>query len=178
MCLHFRQEKFYEGHLLESETYVGGHVEALASGVFRSDLDMAFEIDAVKVEEILGEVDEIIKFTAEEEGKINLSEVSNFSQIKSDIEKKLRSLMETPKTLEKPLLYHVDVAAMYPNIILTNRLQPNAIVDDVKCASCIFNKEGKRWTKEEGEEKAFLSKEKGREGRKGTGNNCFTYGNS
>ncbi len=31
---------------------------------------------------------------------------------------------------ELPLIYHIDVAAMYPNIILTNRLQPVAIVDD------------------------------------------------
>jgi DNA polymerase epsilon subunit 1 len=29
-----------------------------------------------------------------------------------------------------PLIYHVDVASMYPNIILTNRLQPVAVVDD------------------------------------------------
>jgi len=29
---------------------------------------------------------------------------------------------------------------MYPNIILTNRLQPSAIVDDAKCAACDFNK--------------------------------------
>lgn len=27
-----------DGHLLESETYIGGHVEALQSGVFRSDI--------------------------------------------------------------------------------------------------------------------------------------------
>jgi DNA polymerase elongation subunit (family B) len=27
-----------------------------------------------------------------------------------------------------PLIYHLDVAAMYPNIILTNILQPTAIV--------------------------------------------------
>lgn len=27
-----------------------------------------------------------------------------------------------------PLIYHLDVAAMYPNIILTNRLQPSSIV--------------------------------------------------
>ena len=26
-------ERFYEGHLLESETYVGGHVESLEAGV-------------------------------------------------------------------------------------------------------------------------------------------------
>ncbi len=29
--------KMFKGHLIESETYVGGHVEALNSGVFRDD---------------------------------------------------------------------------------------------------------------------------------------------
>lgn len=29
---------------------------------------------------------------------------------------------------------------MYPNIILTNRLQPPAIVNDAICAACDFNK--------------------------------------
>ena len=33
----------YKGHLLESETYIGGKVEALESGVFRSDLPMRFK---------------------------------------------------------------------------------------------------------------------------------------
>ena len=28
-------EKFYKGHLLDSETYIGGKVECLASGVYR-----------------------------------------------------------------------------------------------------------------------------------------------
>jgi DNA polymerase elongation subunit (family B) len=44
---------------------------------------------------------------------------------------------------EVPLIYHLDVAAMYPNIILTNRLQPAAIVTDEDCAACDFNKPGK-----------------------------------
>jgi len=44
---------------------------------------------------------------------------------------------------EAPLIYHLDVAAMYPNIILTNRLQPPAIVTDEDCAACDFNKPGK-----------------------------------
>jgi DNA polymerase epsilon subunit 1 len=30
---------------------------------------------------------------------------------------------------------------MYPNIILTNRLQPTAIVNEQICAGCVFNKE-------------------------------------
>jgi DNA polymerase epsilon subunit 1 len=41
--------------------------------------------------------------------------------------------------LEVPLIYHLDVAAMYPNIILTNRLQPSAIVTDTECAACDYN---------------------------------------
>lgn len=31
-----------DGHVIESETYVGGHVEALESGVFRADLPERF----------------------------------------------------------------------------------------------------------------------------------------
>jgi DNA polymerase epsilon subunit 1 len=34
----------YEGHLLASETYVGGHVEALEAGVFRADIPTHFKI--------------------------------------------------------------------------------------------------------------------------------------
>lgn len=34
----------FEGHLLASETYVGGHVEALEAGVFRSDIATDFKI--------------------------------------------------------------------------------------------------------------------------------------
>ena len=37
-------EAMYKGHLLESETYIGGTVEALESGVFRSDLPTRFKL--------------------------------------------------------------------------------------------------------------------------------------
>ena len=43
-------EKFYKNHLLESETYIGGHVECLESGVFRSDLPTTFRLDAAAYE--------------------------------------------------------------------------------------------------------------------------------
>ena len=33
-----------DGHVLDSETYVGGHVEAIESGVFRSDIPMKFRL--------------------------------------------------------------------------------------------------------------------------------------
>lgn len=36
---------------------------------------------------------------------------------------------------------------MYPNIILTNRLQPSAIVDSSDCSACDFNKPGAKCQK-------------------------------
>ena len=39
---------------------------------------------------------------------------------------KLVDIRDTPNRLEAPLIYHLDVAAMYPNIILTNRMQVRA----------------------------------------------------
>ena len=42
----------YEGHLLASETYVGGHVEALEAGVFRSDISMDFKIVPAAVQQV------------------------------------------------------------------------------------------------------------------------------
>jgi len=51
----------------------------------------------------------------------------------------LELLRDRPKRTEKPYIYHLDVGAMYPNIILSNRLQPSAIVDDATCAACDFN---------------------------------------
>ena len=41
----------------------------------------------------------------------------------SDIVDKLAMLRDCPNRLENPIIYHLDVGAMYPNIILTNRLQ-------------------------------------------------------
>ena len=37
-----------EGHLLDTETYVGGHVEALECGVFRSDIPCRYKIVSLR----------------------------------------------------------------------------------------------------------------------------------
>ena len=42
----------FEGHLLESETYVGGHVEALEAGVFLSDIDTNFKVDPSAAQQV------------------------------------------------------------------------------------------------------------------------------
>lgn len=44
-------------------------------------------------------------------------------QVCDEIKVKLTSLKDIPNRIECPLIYHLDVGAMYPNIILTNRLQ-------------------------------------------------------
>ena len=46
--------EMFDGHLLASETYVGGHVEALEAGVFRSDIPTHFKkvpeaVDKVRI---------------------------------------------------------------------------------------------------------------------------------
>lgn len=43
----------FDGHLLASETYVGGHVEALEAGVFRSDIPTDFKIEPSAVQQVL-----------------------------------------------------------------------------------------------------------------------------
>lgn len=68
--------------------------------------------------------------------------MTNFDDIVSDIKSKLLSLRDNPIRHEYPLIYHLDVGAMYPNIILTNRLQPSAMVNEAVCAACDFNKPG------------------------------------
>ncbi|KAH9919999.1 uncharacterized protein BXZ73DRAFT_92015 [Epithele typhae] len=110
-----RQEEshgvMYDGHLVASETYVGGHVKPLKRGYSVSH------------------------------GK--LEDVTNYDEVKLQIQAKLEEMRDNPLRMDKPLIYHLDVAAMYPNIMLSNRLQPDSIVDEATCAVCDFNRPGK-----------------------------------
>uniref|UniRef100_A0A3P9H1R7 DNA polymerase epsilon catalytic subunit n=1 Tax=Oryzias latipes TaxID=8090 RepID=A0A3P9H1R7_ORYLA len=131
-----------DGHVLDSETYVGGHVEALESGVFRSDIPCRFKMNPAAFDFLLQRVERTMRHAIEEEEKIPLEQVTNFNEVCDEIKEKLTSLKEVPNRIECPLIYHLDVGAMYPNIILTNRLQPSAMVDEATCAACDFNKPG------------------------------------
>ncbi|KAE9461327.1 hypothetical protein C3L33_06754, partial [Rhododendron williamsianum] len=200
-------EKFYSNHLLESETYIGGHVECLESGVFRSDLPTSFKLDPSAYEmaslgaafvhgtpintpyitalyelpgsaynspdvqslligfqawdssevftaqvvtallQLINNLDRDLQYAIRVEGKMDLDLVSNYDEVKNAIMEKLLNLRDEPIREEFPLIYHLDVAAMYPNIILTNRLQevvlPPSIVSDEICTACDFNRPGK-----------------------------------
>lgn len=129
-----------DGHVLETETYVGGHVEALESGVFRADIGSRFKIDPNTVDELIKGVESALTYAIEKEEEIPLKEVKNFNEITKEIKDKLINLKEQPLRLENPVIYHLDVGAMYPNIILTNRLQPSAMVDERICAACDYNR--------------------------------------
>nr|XP_009858713.1 DNA polymerase epsilon catalytic subunit A-like [Ciona intestinalis] len=142
-----KQETVYnkltnDGHLLDSETYVGGHVEALECGVFRADISSSFRGDPTAYQDLHDQVERTIKFCIETEEKIPLEEVVNMDEVCKDIKQKLLSLRDNPIRSENPVIYHLDVGAMYPNIILTNRLQPSAMVNETTCAACDFNKPG------------------------------------
>ena len=83
-----------------------------------------------------------MKRAIEVEEGIPIDTVTNFDEVVSEIKEKLCELRDTPARSEPPIIYHLDVGAMYPNIILTNRLQPSAMVDEADCAACDFNKPG------------------------------------
>ncbi|KAK6204772.1 DNA-directed DNA polymerase epsilon, catalytic subunit A [Scheffersomyces amazonensis] len=136
-------ERFYDGHLLESETYVGGHVESLEAGVFRSDLPNDFKIDPSAIDELLGDLSNSLKFCIEVENGKKVEDIENFEQVYNEIKHQLQDLKDTPIRQEKPLIYHVDVASMYPNIMTSNRLQPDSMKSEEDCAACDFNRPGK-----------------------------------
>ncbi|KAL5483454.1 POL2 [Sanghuangporus weigelae] len=133
----------FEGHLLSSETYVGGHVEALEAGVFRSDIATHFKIVPEAAQKLIDELDAALIFCIIDESKCSMDEVVNYEQVKGQIQAALEVLRDNPLRFDKPLIYHLDVAAMYPNIMLSNRLQPDSVVDESVCAVCDFNRPGK-----------------------------------
>ena len=134
-------DRLCDGHLLDTETYIGGHVESLESGVFRNDLPVKFRIESVTVDSLIKNLGPAIENFIRHES-LSPEEVLNLSEVHDAIQLKLEDLRSTPNRTETPLIYHLDVAAMYPNIILTNRLQPPSIVDESTCAACDFNMPG------------------------------------
>ncbi|EMD36430.1 hypothetical protein CERSUDRAFT_66053 [Gelatoporia subvermispora B] len=133
----------YDGHLLASETYVGGHVEALEAGVFRSDIPTHFKIVPEAVQKLIDELDAALTFCIVEESNASLDSVTNYDEVKKQVQAKLEEMRDNPLRMDKPLIYHLDVAAMYPNIMLSNRLQPDSVVDESVCAVCDYNRPGK-----------------------------------
>ncbi|CAF3063069.1 unnamed protein product [Rotaria sp. Silwood2] len=132
-----------DGHLFVTETYVGANVEALKSGVFRSNIPYRFKIVPGTVQYLIDNIDRTLQQSIEIEEKLSIDLIENLSDIK-DILQRLQHLKNVPNCLENPNIYHLDVGAMYPNIILTNCLQPSAIVNSTIYAQCDLNRPNAR----------------------------------
>lgn len=141
------QDKYYKGYLIESETYVGGFVECLNNGAYRADLPQDFKLDPERYNQLIGGVRDVIAFYLKRESTegLTLDDIQNLREVEEQITSSLCQLRDeavaAPQQVvsKRPLIYHVDVASMYPNIILTNRLQPTAIVNDQICSNCLYN---------------------------------------
>lgn len=140
--------KWYNNHPLNSETYIGGHVECLQSGVYRSDIPTKFSLQPAGYQRLLDNLDRDLHYAIEVEGKLKMDEVTNYGEVRDRIASVLKELRDNPEREEKPTIYHLDVSAMYPNIILTNRLQPSAMVSEDVCAACDYNRPGKTCLRE------------------------------
>lgn len=138
-------------YFIYEDSFVGGTVQSLKCGIYRNDLKEFFSLDVDTYKYLLNNIDSILDFWVEKDlnkncrkgdpGYIMKSQIVNLNQIKEDVCKKLNFFIANPNINICPLIYHLDVAAMYPNIILSHRLQPNAIITPDHCFNCSFYKQ-------------------------------------
>lgn len=87
------KERYYKGRLIESDTYIGGHVECLQQGVYRSDIPVKFKLQKSGYEWLIEQVGPIMDFALQiESGGIDPSECENYEEVKADITAKLEAL--------------------------------------------------------------------------------------
>jgi len=111
----------------------------LETSSYHSDIEYEFDMTPSAFEGLMTNIDRDLQFAIEVEGGKKMQDITNYDEVKKEILDKLAALKDRPKRLERPFVYHLDVGAMHPNIILTNRLQPSAMVDDATCAACDYN---------------------------------------
>ncbi|CAD2095637.1 DNA polymerase epsilon catalytic subunit A, putative [Plasmodium vinckei lentum] len=138
-------------YFIYDDSFVGGKVQSLKCGIYRDDLKENFHLDSNTYKYLLNNVDNIIDFWIQKDLNKNLNindkkyvnkkQILNLESIKNDIIQKLTFFIQNPNISSCPNIYHLDVAAMYPNIILSHRLQPNAIITPDHCFNCSYYKQ-------------------------------------
>lgn len=73
--------KFHDGHLLQSETYIGGKVECLETGVYRSDIEYEFDLKPTAFQELIDHVDRDLTFAIEVEGGKKREDFLNYDEV-------------------------------------------------------------------------------------------------
>jgi DNA polymerase epsilon subunit 1 len=74
--------KFHQGHLVESETYIGGKVECLETGVYRSDLEYDFDLKPSAFDELIHNIDRDLTFSIEVEGGLDRKDIANYDEVR------------------------------------------------------------------------------------------------
>jgi len=74
--------KFFNGHLLESETYIGGKVECLETGVYRSDIEYDFDLKPSAFQQLIENIDRDLLFAIEVEGGKKREDFVNFEEVR------------------------------------------------------------------------------------------------
>ena len=88
--------RFIEGHLVDTETYIGGHVECLESGVFRADIPAKFRLVPSALQELIDKIDRALTFSLEVESGVERMDVVNYDEVRDAIVTKLENLRDTP----------------------------------------------------------------------------------
>ena len=68
-------------NLLESETYIGGKVECLETGVYRSDIEYKFDMNPAGFQGLIDNVDRDMTFAIEVEGGIDRRKITNYDEV-------------------------------------------------------------------------------------------------
>ena len=68
---------------------------------------------------MIDEVDAALKFSIEVEGNLSMNQITNYDEVREGIVDKLAELRDQPQISVTPLIYHLDVAAMYPNMYIS-----------------------------------------------------------
>ena len=76
-------EKFYNGHLLDSETYIGGKVEGLCSGIYRSDFNYKFKLNKDTYQKLIDEVEMTLDFVCSIENTMKTEDCINKVEIQN-----------------------------------------------------------------------------------------------
>ena len=70
-----------KGNLLESETYIGGKVECLETGVYRSDIEYKFDMNPAGFQGLIDNVDRDMTFAIEVEGGMDRRKITNYDEV-------------------------------------------------------------------------------------------------
>jgi hypothetical protein len=80
------------------------------------------------LDDLENSLDETLKFAMQNKPKLSPEDIVSFDEVRQEINAALQALRARAELNMMPLIYHLDLSPVYPNIGLTNRWQLHAIV--------------------------------------------------